>query len=52
MREFHTLFICNCIVRAVAFICITVAAIYFGIIGVLWFYLIPMFMGIDYHRKS
>lgn len=39
--------ICNCIVRVAMIIGITAAAICFGRIAVLWFYLFPVFMGID-----
>lgn len=48
MKHFKFVYMCNCILRAVAFICITYAAIHFGKIGILWFYLMPMFMGMDY----
>lgn len=52
MSNFKVMFICNAIVRAIAFICVTVAAIQFNKIGVLWFYLIPLCMGIDYKYKG
>jgi len=52
MMSFNTVHLFNSILRAVAFICITVAAIHFGKVGVLWFYLVPMFMGIDYEKKG
>ena len=45
-NNIKTMLICNCISTVVAFLCITVAAIAFGKIGILWFYLIPMFMSI------
>ena len=44
MSNFKVLFICNALVRAVAFICITLAAIQFNKWGILFFYLVPMFM--------
>ena len=37
-------FLWNSILKAVAFVCITVAAIQFNKAGVLWFYLVPAFM--------
>lgn len=48
MKNFKGVYMWNCILRSVAFICITMASIYFGKVSVLWFYLIPMFMGIEY----
>lgn len=48
MSNFKVLFICNALVRVAAFICITVAAIFFNKVGVLWFYLVPMFMAMEY----
>lgn len=48
MRDFKSVYIWNSILRAVAFICITVAAIHFDKASILWFYLVPMFMGIGY----
>lgn len=48
MKDFQIVYMWNCILRAVAFICITVAAIHFGKISILFFYLVPMFMGIEY----
>lgn len=44
---FKTAWICNSIVRVTAFVCITVAAIKFNSIPVLFFYLIPAFMGLS-----
>lgn len=54
MKDFKFAYMWNCILRAIAFICITVAAIHFGKIGVLWFYLGPIFMSLDYtgNKKS
>lgn len=48
MKDFKFAYMWNSILRVIAFICITVAAIYFGKVGILWFYLVPMFMGIEY----
>lgn len=48
MKDFKFAYMWNSILRAIAFICITVAAIHFGKVGILWFYLVPMFMGIEY----
>ena len=48
MKDFQIVYMWNSLLRAVAFICITAAAIYFNKISILWFYLMPMFMGIDY----
>ena len=50
MKDFQIVYMWNSILRAVAFICITVAAIHFGKISILWFYLVPMFMGIEYNN--
>ena len=52
MKAFQIVYMWNCLLRAVAFICITAASIYFNKIGILWFYLVPMFMGIDYHSDN
>ena len=52
MRDFKSVYLWNSILRAVAFICITVAAIHFGKVGILWFYLVPMFMGIEYKSNE
>lgn len=52
MDYVKTAFIWNSILRMVAFICITAAAIYFGKIAVLWFYLIPMFMGVESKKEK
>ena len=48
MKKFEGIYMWNCILRAVAFVCITTASIYFGKVGILWFYLVPMLMGIEY----
>ena len=50
--DFKVLFVCNAIVRAIAFICTTIAAIEFNKWGILFFYLVPMFMGIDYKTSK
>lgn len=52
MKDFKFAYMWNSILRVIAFICITVAAIYFGKVGILWFYLVPMFMGIEYKSDN
>lgn len=53
MDIFKIIFICNTIVRAVAFISITVAAVLLQRVGILWFYLVPaLLMDISYERKT
>lgn len=44
--------ICNCIVQAVAFICITYAAIRFGRMAVLCWYLAPFCMFLETIKKD
>lgn len=39
-----TFLICNAIVRSVAFICITLATIYFQQPSLLWWYIVPLLM--------
>lgn len=39
--------VANYACRAVAFICVTVAAIYFNNAGVLWWYIVPLLMSIS-----
>ena len=48
MNNYKFLFLCNALVRAVAFICISLVAIQFNKWGILFFYLVPVFMGIEY----
>lgn len=52
MKDFQIVYMWNSILRAVAFICITVAAVHFGKISILWFYLVPKFMGIEYRDSN
>lgn len=52
MKDFKFAYMWNSILRVIAFICITVAAIHFGKIGILWFYLVPMFMGAEYKSSN
>lgn len=46
------LYAINCSLRAVAFICITIAAMYFKEIGILWWYLLPAFMSLSKEEKE
>lgn len=39
--------IANYAYRAVIFICVTIAAIYFKSVGVLWWYIVPLLMSIN-----
>ncbi len=48
MSNVKVLFICNAIVQAIAFICVTVAAISFNKWGILFFYLVPALMAMEY----
>ena len=43
-----TIFIAHCITRAIAFVCVTIAAIYFQKASVLWWYLAPLLMELKY----
>ncbi len=43
--------LCNIIVKSVFAICVTVAAICFGRVGILWWYLLLLGIGYDYHRE-
>lgn len=43
--------LCNIIVKLVFAICVTVAAIYFGRVGVLWWYLLLVGIGYEYHSE-
>ena len=52
MKEFKFVYLWNSILRAIAFVCITVAAIHFNTISILWFYLLPAFMGIEYKNTD
>lgn len=40
--------ICNLIIKSVFAVCVTVAAIYFGKVGILWWYVLLMLIGYDY----
>ena len=46
------IFMYNAVLRSVAFVCITVAAIYFESAGILWWYLVPAFMGLSAERDK
>lgn len=48
MSNHKVLFVCKAIVQAIAFICVTIAAIRLNKISVLWFYLVPLCMGTIY----
>jgi hypothetical protein len=52
MKDFKFVYLWNSLLRAVAFICITIAAIQFNKVGILWFYLVPLFMGIEYKNTE
>lgn len=47
-----TIFIAHCVVRAVAFICVTVAAMYFQKVSVLWWYIAPLLMELSCKTKE
>ena len=40
-------FMYNALLRSVAFVCITVAAIWFERAGILWWYIVPALMGLS-----
>ena len=42
--SYKTFLICNMIVRIVAFICITFAAVHFERASLLWWYIVPLLM--------
>lgn len=44
--------IMNEITRIAAFICITICAIYFQKTSVLWWYLVPLCMGLSFEKKG
>ena len=52
MDDFKIIYICNCILRAVAFICITTAAIYFLKTSLLWWYIVPALMGLPFEGDN
>ena len=41
------IFMYNAALRSVAFVCITVAAIYFESASILWWYIVPALMGLS-----
>ena len=41
------IFMYNALLRSVAFVCITVAAVFFESTSILWWYLVPAFMGLS-----
>ena len=43
--------LCNIIVKSVFAICVTVAAIYFGRVGILWWYLLLFGIGYEYNSE-
>ena len=49
MKDFKTIYLINAFLRAITFICITYAAVKFDNYGLLWWYIVPFFMGIEYH---
>ena len=51
-NELKTLMIMSGIARITAFVCITVAAIYFHKTGILWWYILPALMGGSLERKD
>lgn len=52
MKDFKIVYAWNAILRMVAFICITYAAVYFNRIAILLFYLVPMFMGVSWEGNK
>ena len=48
MSNVKVLFICTAIAQVIAFICVTVAAISFNKWGILFFYLVPLLMTMEY----
>jgi hypothetical protein len=52
MKDFKFVYLWNSILRAIAFVCITIAAIHFNAISILWFYLLPAFMEIEYKNTD
>lgn len=51
MKDFKIVYLWNSILRAIAFVCITISAMHFNKIGILWFYIIPLFMGVEYKHR-
>lgn len=43
--------VCNIIIKSVFALCVTIAAIYFGRVGILWWYLLLLGIGYDYHSQ-
>ena len=41
------IFMYNALMRSVAFVCITVAAVWFERAGILWWYIVPALMGLS-----
>ena len=41
------IFMYNALLRSVAFVCITVAAVWFERAGILWWYIVPALMGLS-----
>ena len=41
------IFMYNALLRSVAFVCITVAAVWFGRASILWWYIVPALMGLS-----
>lgn len=40
-------FMYNAVLRSVAFVCITAAAVYFKSTSILWWYIVPALMGLS-----
>ena len=49
---YKTYFICNAIVRVAAFVCVTLAAMHFNNMHLLWWYVVPLLMGPSANRKG
>ena len=49
MKEFVVM---NGLVRIAAFVCITVAAMYFQRAGILWWYLLSALMGVSWKKET
>lgn len=43
--------IANAIIRCVFFACVTAAAITFEKMGILWWYILGLFVGFEYHEE-
>lgn len=52
MNNVKIVMIANTVIKSVAFICITVAAIWFKMPVLLWWYLVPTFVGYSYRSGA